>query len=71
MDFDDMLKKLAEQKALPEMAVLQLDGALSEEVKAVLLHKSPREVAEILNYAIRKINNGSIERIDQLVRKQL
>ncbi len=64
MDFDNMLKKLAEQKALPEMAILQLDEALSEEVKAVLLHKSPQEVAEILNYAIRKINNGSIERID-------
>ena len=71
MDFNDMLKKLAEQKVLPEMAILQLDEALSKEVKAALLHKSPQEVAEILNYAIRKINNGSIERIDQLVRKQL
>ena len=69
MSFNDLVVALAKKHSLPEMAALQLTGLLSEDVKKELLKRPPEEVAEILNYAIRKIDNGSTAKIDDLVKR--
>ena len=69
MSFNELVKSLVKKHCLPEMAALQLNDLLSEDVKRELLKRSPEEVAEILNYAIRKIDNGSTAKIDDLVKR--
>ena len=69
MGFNDLVVTLARKHSLPEMAALQLNDLLSEDAKKELLKRSPEEVADILNYAIRKINNGSTAKIDDLVKR--
>ena len=58
---------------LPDMASLVMSQAFSEETKEALLKskKSASELADLLNRVIEAIDNGSIVKIDELVRKEL
>ena len=44
---------------------------LSDETKKAVMKLSPEELGAILKAAIDKINRGSVESVDALVRKQI
>lgn len=68
MKFDEMWKHI---EGLPSEAKVQVPQALSKETKDKLGKKTPDEVTQILLYAIDEVNHGSVETIDNLVKKKL
>lgn len=71
MTFEDLLDKACTSAHLPNTASDQLPSALSDKTKKKLLKLSPEEVGRVLSEAIDKINYGSVEPIDKLIRKQV
>jgi len=71
MTFDELLDQACTAAHLPDMAKMQLPSALSERTKKRVMKLSPEEFGDILSRAINKVNRGSIESIDALVREQV
>ena len=71
MTFEELLDQACKSANLPEMARLLLPSTLSDVTKDMVLKLSPEELGEILKAAIDKINRGSVESVDALVRKAL
>lgn len=68
MTFDELWKQV---KGLPDTAMAQVPIVLSEDTKKKLCKKTPVEIAEIVLSAVDQINHGSIESVDELVRRKL
>lgn len=69
--FGDLWKQLGELHVLPNTAIEQIPMFLSDKTKKKLMKKTPREIAEIVDAAVDKINNGSVEVLDELIKKEL
>ena len=70
-DFSEYWAEVEKLQILPQMAIQQLPSSLSENTKRKLMKIRPEETLDILKNAIEQINQGSVESIDTLVRKQL
>lgn len=71
MTFDELLDRACDSASLPEVARLLLPSTLSAETKKLVLKLSPEELGRVLASAIDKINRGSVETVDALVKKSL
>ena len=71
MTFDELLDAACESAGLPNMARILLPSTLSNETKRAVMKLKPDTLGEILKTAIDLINNGSVESVDTLVRKQI
>lgn len=71
MSFEELLEQACKSVSLPEMARLLLPSTLSDETKKAVMKLSPEELGAILKAAIDRINRGSVESVDALVRKAL
>lgn len=69
--FDDLWKKVGELKVLPNTAIKQVPSFLSDKTKKKLMKKSAKEVADIVDATIDKVNHGSVELLDELIKKEL
>ena len=69
--FDDLWKQVGELKVLPNTAIEQVPSFLSDKTKRKLMKKTPREIAEIVDAAVDKINHGSVEVLDVLIQKEI
>ena len=69
MTFEELLDQACVTAHLPEMARLLLPSTLSEETKRAVMKLSPEKLGAILKAAIDKINRGSVESVDVLVRE--
>ena len=71
MSFEELLEQACKSASIPEMARLLLPSTLSDETKKAVMKLSPEELGAILKAAIDRINRGSVESVDALVRKQI
>ena len=71
MTFEEKWKEVEQLKILPSMAIQQIPQVLSGKTKSLLVNKTAEEIAEIMNSAVHKIDHGSVETVDTLVRKLL
>lgn len=71
MTFEELLNQACESAHLPEMARIQLPNALKPETKKRVVKLTSDEFGKMLATAIDKVNHGSVESIDTLVKKQL
>jgi hypothetical protein len=70
-DFPTYWAELEKLKVLPEMAIKLLPSSLSLEMKQRLMSLKLEETVEVLEWAIEQVNRGSVESIDNLLRKRL
>ena len=68
MTFEEFLSEVWKYASLPSIARLQLPNSLSDKTKRKLLKMDPVEVARILEGVVDKINCGSVESIDALIK---
>ncbi len=71
MSFEKLLDQACVTAHLPEMARIQLPSTLSNETKKAVMKLSPEKLGAILKAAIDKINCGSVESVDALVRDNI
>ena len=71
MTFEELLNNACKTAHLPEMARIQLPSALSDETKKMVMKLSPEELGHVVSDAIDKINHGSVDPIDKLIRNSL
>ena len=71
MTFEEYWSEVEKLKALPNTAIIQIPLALSAETKKKLMKMRPEETESLITTVIDQINHGSVERVDDLVRKQL
>ena len=71
MTFEELLDRACMTAHLPEMARLLLPSTLSDETKKAVMKLKPEELGAILKAAIDKINRGSVESVDALVRENI
>lgn len=71
MTFEELLDQACAIAHLPEMARIQLPSTLSNETKKAVMKLSPEKLGAILKAAIDKINCGSVESVDALVRDNI
>jgi len=71
MTFDELMDAACDSAALPNMARILLPSTLSGETKKAVMQLKPEELWIILKDAIDQIDNGSVESVDTLVRKQI
>ena len=69
--FERLWDEIREHEALPDMAVLNMTEALSRETKGRLSALDYERAVSILNSAIDEVNKGSVETVEQLVRKRI
>ena len=69
-EFDMLWKDVEEKKLLSYDIIESVPRLLSEKTKKKLIKKTPEEVAAAIRAVINKINAGSVETIDTLLRKQ-
>ena len=69
--FERLWDAIREHEALPDMAVLNMAEALSRETKGRLSALDYERAISILNSAIDEVNRGSVETVEQLVRKRI
>ena len=69
MTFEALLDQACVTAHLPEMARLLIPSTFSEETKKAVMKLSPEEFVAILKAAIDKINCGSVESVDALVKE--
>ena len=70
-EFEALWKDVEEKKLLSYDIIESMPRFLSEKTKKKLIKKTPEEVTAIIKTAIDKVNAGSVENIDTLVRKVL
>lgn len=68
MTFDELWAQVA---GLPDMAKIQVPNTLSAATKKKLCKYSPGEISSIVQWAIDEINHGSVEPLDELIKKRL
>lgn len=68
MTFEELWTRV---QGLPNTAKIQVPGVLSAATKKKLTKYSPEEVAVIVLAAIEEVNRGSVEPLDELIRKRL
>ena len=71
MTFEEYWVEVDERGALLNSAIKQLPFSLSVETKRKLKKLSAEETIEILEAVIDEVNHGSVDSIDNLVRKIL
>lgn len=73
MTFEDLWEQACSVSDLPEGARVHMPTSLSDRTKAIILKKklSAEELADSVLNAIKQINSGSVESIDDLVMKSL
>lgn len=71
MIFDELWRQVVELKTLPNGALRLVSDALSPNTKKRLCRKTPEETAEIVLWAIKQIDHGSIETVDALVNQKI
>jgi hypothetical protein len=71
MTFEELLDQACAIAHLPEMARLLLPSTLGDETKRAVMKLSPEELGAILKATIDKINCGSVESVDALVRDNI
>lgn len=69
--FERLWDEIREHEALPDRAILNMAQALSRETKGRLSTLEYEKAVSILNGAIDEANRGSVEAVEQLVRKRL
>ena len=70
MTFEELWRLVDELNILPKQAIELVPHSLSDGTKKRLCMKKPEEVAEIVLWAIRRIDHGSIETLDVLVNQK-
>lgn len=68
MTFEELWTRV---QGLPDTAKIQVPGVLSVATKKKLTKYSLEEVAVIVLAAIEEVNRGSVEPLDELIRKRL
>ena len=68
MTFEEVWESV---KGLPNTAMKQVPGSLSDSTKKRLARLKPDEVSKIVLAAIEEVNHGSIEPLDKLIQKRL
>ena len=63
--FDELWKQV---EGIPEGAKKRIPSDLSDRTKRKLEKLSPEEIAAVVNKAFEKVNNGSVEEMDALIR---
>ena len=58
-------------QGLPSTAMDQVPKVLSTATKKKLSKRSPEDVAAIVTAAIDEVNNGSIEPLEELIKRRL
>lgn len=71
MSFEEYWKIIGDLDVLSQEAYKLIPKSLSKATKEKMCERQPREVAEIVQWAIRKINVGSVEKVDDLVNQKL
>ncbi len=71
MTFDELMNEIKELHILPNMAIRELPKALEDGTKRKLCRLGPEKAASVLKIVIEKVNKGSIEPLDVLVRDEL
>ena len=71
MTFEELWRHVGKLDLLPKQAIELVPQSLSDKTKKWLCMKKPEEVAEIVQWAIRQIDHGSIETMDALVSRKL
>ena len=69
MEIDELLERACEIAHLPSTAKDQLPGSLAKETKRSIQNMTAEELAVIIKDAVEQIDHGSIESIDELVRR--
>lgn len=69
MDIEELLERACEIAHLPSMAKDQLLRSLANETKRSMQNMTAEELAVIIKEAVGQIDHGSIESIDELVRR--
>lgn len=69
-EFDMLWKDVEEKNLLSYDIIESVPRLLSEKTKKKLIRKTPDEVATAIKAVINKINTGSVETMDALLRKQ-
>ena len=70
MAFEELWRIVGELNTLPEQAILPVSHSLSDGTKNRLCRRRPERVAEIVLWAIRQIDKGSVETVDALVNRK-
>ena len=68
MTFEELWMRV---QGLPDTAMAQVPGTLSEATKKKLAKKTPEEVAAVITAAIAEVNHGSVKPLDELIKKRL
>lgn len=71
MTFEELWLRVKAMNTLPHTAIVQIPSVLSDETKRKLSRTTPEEVAVIVKVAIREVNNGSVEPLDELIRERI
>lgn len=71
MSFEELWLRVKERRVLPDTAIVQVPGTLSEATKKKLARKTSEEVEKIVLAAIEEVNHGSVEPLDILIKKRL
>ena len=71
MSFLDVWDRVKGLGVLPEAASVDFPSSLSEDAKKRLSAKTPKEVAAIVLDVISEVNGGSVETINDLVKKRI
>lgn len=67
MTFEELWKQVSGH---PDVAKIQVLGALKEDTKKMLASMKPEEVAAMVASAIGEVNRGSIKPLDELIRER-
>lgn len=68
MTFEELWEQVS---GLPDTAKMQVPRVLSDPTKKKLCKYSPDEVSRIVHSAIEEVNSGSVEPLDELLKKRL
>ena len=71
MTFDELWAEIEKLKILPSEAIAQIPHILSKDTKRRMAERTPLEMAQMLDSVIDEINHGSIEGVDDLMKKRL
>ena len=71
MSFEELWREVEKLKMLPDTAIAQIPDALTVSTKEKLLERMPKDVAEIVTAAIDEVNRGSVDLLDDLIKKRL
>lgn len=68
MTFEELWTRV---QGLPDTAKIQVPSTLSVATKKKLTKMTPEDVSKVVLAAIEEVNRGSVEPLDELIRKRL